>query len=348
MEPKKWILRGVGAYQRRRDLSWRRLPKFDVLPAGPDTAVYYVAPEERAASGGVRVIYRHVDELNALGIPAAVVHPHAGFRADWFKNDTRVVPAARLRLRQNDILVVPECYAPGLLDLPDDVRLVVFNQGPHHTFDRIRLRKDRPGSPYTDMAGLESILTVSDDGAALLRMAFPDVPVRTARNVVDKSVFHGAEDRRQRVVSYVPSRRSDELHQLLHLLNARAEFNSGEWELKPLHGLTEAGMADALRGSSIFLSLSHRDGFGLPPAEAMACGAYVVGHPGGGGTEFFDPAYCSPAHDNTQIMRAVVEAMAMPESQRRELAAKASARILGHYTADGLRADLTAFYGSLR
>ncbi|MGP5220318.1 glycosyltransferase [Arthrobacter rhombi] len=342
-----WVLDRIDDYQRSKDIKWRVPPKFHVYPENAAPAVYYLAPEEPAASGGIKVIYRHVDVLVSLGIVSAVVHPREGFRASWFSNETPVIPASDLQLRSNDILVVPECYAPGFEHLPTNVRIVVFNQGPHHTFDRIGLDPERPGAPYSQLPNLAAVLTVSNDGAELLRMTFPDTPVWTVRNVVDESVFYPIPERPRRNVAYVPSRRPDELSQLLHLLNARREFSTGEWSLTGLSGLTEIEMANALRRSSIFLSLSHRDGFGLPPAEAMACGAYVIGHPGGGGTEFFDPAYCSPAHDNTQIMRALLDTMSMPREQLQISGAKASASVLSHYSAEGLRTDLDAFYSGL-
>jgi Glycosyl transferases group 1 len=347
MDMKKWILGRIEGRRQARDLRWRQLPHLTVRTSTSEPSVYYLTPVEKSPSGGVKVIYRHVDELNALGIPAAVVHDRDRFRCEWFENRTRVVSASNLRLEKNDLLVLPECYGAGFGGVPPGVRVVVFNQGPHHTFDQVPLDPLSPGAPYADLVGLEGILTVSQDGSDLLRLAFPDVRVSIARNAIDERVFHPNEGVLSRRISYVPSRRTAEMQQLLHLLNARPEISGGTWQLSPLRGLTEMGMADALRDSAIFLSLSERDGFGLPPAEAMACGSYVVGYPGGGGREFFEPTYCSPAHSTTEVFLALIEAMHWPDPVRRELGAKASARILGHYTPEGLRADLLAFYGGL-
>src|SRR5690606_11273872 len=38
----------------------------------------------------------------------------------------------------------------------------------------------------------------------------------------------------------------------------------------------------------VFLSLSHREGLGLPPLEALACGCLVVGFTGYAGVEYFN------------------------------------------------------------
>jgi glycosyltransferase involved in cell wall biosynthesis len=343
----KQIRQGIEAYRWFRDRKRRRLPPLDVTRSAGASTVYYYAPSEPSPTGGMKVIYRHVDELNAMGISAAVVHDQEGFRCRWFENSTRVVSAKGLQLGHRDLLVVPEYYSTGLGTLPACIRLVVFNQGPHHTFDSVALDRGRPGDPYAGLKGLEGILTVSQDGADLLRLAFPDIAVSTARNVVDASVFHLPADLPSNCISYVPSRRPEELRELLHLLNTRREISSGSWELVALQGLSENGMASALRRSAVFLSLGERDGFGLPAAEAMGCGSYVVGYHGGGGEEFFDPSYCRPASSTTELFHALIDAMNLAPELRRELGAKASAAVLGRYTSEGLQADLAAFYGAV-
>ncbi|OIH83329.1 hypothetical protein BLJ79_14605 [Arthrobacter sp. UCD-GKA] len=106
-------------------------------------------------------------------------------------------------------------------------------------------------------------------------------------------------------------------------------------------------MGDILRRSSIFMSLSDRDGFGLPPAEAMATGCFVVGYAGGGGNEFFDAAYSRQVSDTTGMVREMLAAMNLSDREREEYGSKAAARIRNHYTQDGLRDDLDRFYGRI-
>src|SRR5947209_5016280 len=71
--------------------------------------VYYVAPDSDDPSGGMRVIYRHVDILNRHGIAAAVLHCRRGFRCSWFANETAVVYAEGLITDSaTDVIVFPE------------------------------------------------------------------------------------------------------------------------------------------------------------------------------------------------------------------------------------------------
>ncbi|WP_157157446.1 glycosyltransferase [Diaminobutyricimonas sp. LJ205] len=335
--------RTLEAIARMRAARRRALPRLSVGPATEVTSVYYLSPHGRQPSGGVRVIYRHVDLLNELGIPAAVLHEPEGFRHTWFANSTPTVSPRTINLRENDILVVPEYYGAGLRGRRPAVRTLVFNQGAYHTFDEISLSDSGRGAPYSGVDQLIGLITVSVDSAALLRYAFPDLPVHRARPVVDPTIFHPRTGPRRRALAYFPSRRPAERHQLMHLLRARGI----DWELVPIAGKGEAEVAALLQQCAIFLSFSERDGFGLPPAEAMASGCYVVGYPGGGGKEFFDPDYCTPVSDLLQFAQAIEDATGRELSDLAAAGERASRRVLADYSVDGLREDLRKLYEPL-
>ncbi|WP_134742396.1 glycosyltransferase [Nocardioides sp. 503] len=326
----------VGRYRSHRELRWRRVPSIRVHPARGTPTIYYLVPDVDTPHGGVRVAYRHVDLLNALGLRAAVLHTAPGFRATWFAHTTRVVDSQGLRFGADDLLVVPEVYGPSMRHLDPGIRVLVFNQGAYLTFDALDLDTTAPGSPYRDLGRLEGIMTVSRDSAELLAMSFPDVPVDVARPVVDGRLFHPGPVPDRRAFAYAPSRRPQERNQVLHMLRA---LGVG-WQPVPLTGMSEGQVAETLRRVPLFVSFSDRDGFGLPPAEAMACGAYVVGYPGGGGEEFFDPGYCSPVRSTAQLVRELQRVMALPLDTLAAAGRRASAAVLHRYHEDGLRADL--------
>ncbi|WP_341720442.1 glycosyltransferase [Micromonospora sp. FIMYZ51] len=313
--------------------------------------VYYLSPDDNRPSGGIRNLYRHVDLLNESGTAAAVLHSRADFRVDWFANDTPVVAAGQVTLGPADLLVVPEFYGPALGRLPAPARKLIFNQNAYRTFDEVSLDGTSAGAPYRDCPGIEALLTVSRDNVALLRHAFADLDVRLARVVVDDQVFHPPARPAPRRIGHMPRRRAIEQEQLLHILRARGVL--ADWELVPIDGMSEAQTAEALRGCAIFLSFSEREGFGLPPAEAMASGAYVVGFTGLGGRDFFDPRYCSPVAEGDLLGFAVAveQALRRYEEDPASLVAAGQAaadRIRAEYHPDGLRADLADIYRSYR
>lgn len=337
----------IRAASHSREVRWRRPPPLRMGTGSGHPVIYYLVPDLAAPSGGVRNMYRHVDALNELGMDAAVMHTRRGFRCDWFPHRTRVTSAAEVTIHADDILVVPECFAPGLDRLPADPRKVIFNQGAYHTFDYIPYATTAPGAPYAGVPNLVALLTVSEDSRALLRHTFPATPVHTARVVVDRAVFHPADPPGGRRIAYLTSRRPGEREQLLHTLRARGVLTG--WELVAIHGRTEAQTAELMRGSALFLSFSEREGFGLPPAEAMASGCYVVGYPGQGGKEFFDPEYCAPVPDSDILAFATaVEEVIGVYDEDRELLVKAgrlaSERVLARYSPDALRDDLRTCY----
>ncbi|HEV8377690.1 MAG TPA: glycosyltransferase, partial [Tepidisphaeraceae bacterium] len=59
------------------------------------------------------------------------------------------------------------------------------------------------------------------------------------------------------------------------------------WTIREINNLPEAQAAQILRESAIFMSFGHPEGFGLPPAEAMACATIVIGYDGRGGAEYW-------------------------------------------------------------
>lgn len=326
------------------------------LGRGPGSGrLLYLAPDNPRPSGGVRSIYRQVDVLRRLGADALVVHERPGFRAAWFDHDTPVLAARDAAVGPTDVLVVPEIYGPGLGSLPREPRKLVLNQGAYLTFDALPWPGAGAGDPYRGLAGLEGLLTVSEDSERLLRFAFPELPCLRVRNVVDPSVFHPSPGPRRPGpvrLACTSGRRPEDRTRLLHLL--RAHGTTDAFELRVLEGLSEAGVADALRESDVFLALGDREGFGMPPAEAMACGCYVVGFDGRGGREFFDPAYCRPVADGdllalAEAVDAVVRSWSECSEDLREAGRSASRAVLTRYSAEGLRADLAAvldFLGS--
>jgi hypothetical protein len=337
--------------RRKWAMRHRRLPKFSTTgQTAPVPTIYYFAPPEPTASGGVRNMYRHVDELNSLGFRAAVMHPKAGFRCTWFANDTAVVGTDTTPLHRNDILVMPEFYGPYLDTLPAGVNVVIFNQKAYDTFFFTPYESTPRGAPYAQLTGLRGLLTVSQDNAELLAYAFPDIDVKVARLVLDPTLFHPGTPRRPRRIAFTAHRRAAELEQLLHMLRSRGALAG--WELVPISGRTEQQTAEIMRSAPLFLSFSDREGFGLPPAEAMASGCYVIGFTGLAGREFFDPDHCTvvPDSDLLAFGRAVERVAAAYESDPdaiAKLGELASERVLARYTTAGLREDLEAFYRPL-
>lgn len=281
-----------------------------VIPAKNESAltptIYFFTPDTNTPAGGVLVIYRHVDLLNAAGIRAFVLHQRRGFRCTWFEHNTPVTDVRSTRVRRGDLLVVPEQDVCLLCKQPQGVRHVIFNQNSHLTWkwDGAQVIRHYINSP--DLAGA---IVVSDHNADMLRYAFGNLPVRRIHLGIDPMLFHFKEGPRTCRISYMPRRGSADAEKVLRLLSGRGVLNG--WEVVPLEGLTHAEVAEQLRTTRIFMAFTYQEGFGLPAAEAMACGNYVVGYHGFGGREFFLPEFSAPIEigDILSFARAVENAI---------------------------------------
>jgi Glycosyl transferases group 1 len=321
-------------------------PPLRVADHSRSATVHYLCPDLDRPSGGVRTIYRHVDILNKAGIAATVVHARDSFSCTWFDHDTRVTGARSVALSRQDVLVVPEWYGPGLQNLPAGPRIVIFNQNAYKTFARLD-DTAAPGAPYRDLPGLEAILVVSHDNADYVRFAFPELTTALVRDAIDPALFHLPECPPEQKIAWMPRRRADDARQVLRLLAAHGSLEG--WEVVTIEDRTEADTARLLRSCAIFLSFSAQEGFGLPPAEAMACGCYVVGFPGLGGREYFDSTFSCPIEDGDVL--AFAKATAGVLSEDRAILAtrgrRASEYVLARYSLDGQRDDLLAFFGTM-
>ena len=334
----------------RADTRARQLPRLLVspVPPGRPPMIWYLCPDTDVPRGGVRVIYRHVDLLNSVGIPASVIHVRAGFSCTWFAHETAVMSAADVVLSAEDILVVPEYYGPSLPDLPVGLRVVIFNQNTYRTF--AGCGAVTAWRRYARSESLAAIVVVSQDNAEYARYAFPGTRVARVRDSVDGKLFQPAGDPPGHTIGYMPRRRGEDARQVLDLLEIRGCTEN--WEIVRIEGKTEEQTAAILRACSIFLSFSEQEGFGMPPAEAMASGCYVVGFAGLGGREFFQPDICIPVEEGNILAFAQATERAMADFDKdpqeiRDRGLAASELIRSRYSPRAQLDELAAFYGSL-
>jgi hypothetical protein len=245
--------------------------------------IYVFCPDDNNPWGGIRKLYRHVDVLHGHGWPAAILHKQPGFRCTWFANQTPVAYAGHAAVGASDFVVVPEVYGPNIKAMFPGVRKVVFNQNCYLTFSGFPPNLPEGDMPYAHSDVLAAFV-VSQDSQEYLRYAFPQLQVYRLRYSIDPELFH-ANTPKQQQIAFMPRKQGEDVIQVLNILRARRALAG--FTLMPIHQKTEAEAAAQLRAARIFLSFGHPEGFGLPPAEAMACGCITIGYHGGGGREFF-------------------------------------------------------------
>lgn len=266
--------------------------------------ILVLTPDTDGTVGGVKIHYQVVDALNAAGREAAIVHGRDGFRCSWFANQTSVLAAGDVRLRGDDIVVVPEEWVHLIAELPPSITKVVFNQNAYTTF--LWEQPWHVVKEAYERDDVNRVVTVSSDNLEYLQYAFPSVSTGKIRYMIDPTVFYGGVAK-TRSVAYMPRRRADEASEVMALASVRGALKG--WEVVPIVGRSEADTASLLRSASVFLSFSLREGFGLPPAEALACGCVVVGFHGFGGRDIGDDPLWVPEGDVVAFARTLEEVL---------------------------------------
>jgi len=256
--------------------------------------LYFICPYESRPVGGIKQIYRQVDILNKAGLEAFVVHPNEGDRCEWFQNETKIIYNSKIfdELHQRKskslkkrfkkifsnadlsegILVIPEIFGANISKISYDNNFVIFNQNCFYTFNGFSLFKEVNEYPYNSKKHLGTIVVSANSKDKKLRVA------------------------------YMPRKLEEDVNQVIQILKARNSI--GNWEFTPIDNKSEEEVALILKESAIFLSFNHREGFGLPPLEALACGCVVIGYTGQGGKEYFENTF-SYAIENGDIFNFV-------------------------------------------
>jgi glycosyl transferase family 1 len=249
-----------------------------------------LCPEWLKPAGGVRKLYRHVDVLRSHGFDAYISHHQAGFRCNWFENNTPILYPPDCFPRMFDILVVPEIYSWDISHQTPGVPKVIFNQNAYQTFDRVTPETRNDPAPYT-REDVFATIVVSEDSRQYLHYAFPNHRLLRIRYAVDGQVFR-YEPRKRLQIAYMPRKIPYEATQVLSILEARGALAGVN--VAKIEDMTEAQAAAVLRESLIFLSFAVEEGWSLPPMEAMACGCIAIGYDGRGGREYFTGEFGFP------------------------------------------------------
>ena len=303
--------------------------------------IFFITPDINSAAGGIKQLYRQVDILNKNGFETLILHKEKGFRCSWFKNDTKVAyhfqriqdienflkkgsekrsfiktiisfrnltaiffKLDRLKNRykfkevifeKEDVIVFPEIYAKAIDEIFLENKKVIYNQNCYYTFRGCDYIEE--SSPYLN-ENIKAIIVASEDAINYANYGFSSIPLYRVKYGIDEKVFAYSEGKKKQI-AFMPRKLNEDVVQVINLLNFRKILNG--WTFKIIDKMDEHQVANALKESAFFLSFNHREGFGMPPAEAMACGCVVVGYAGNGGKEFFKNDFSYPIEDRDVV-----------------------------------------------
>lgn len=262
--------------------------------------IYVLSPDNNNASGGIKILYRHVDVLNKNGYSASVLHQNKGFRCTWFNNSSKVDYLEDVQIKDEDFLVIPEIFGPNIYNLSslkqisNNAKKVIFNQNCRYTFlgqsiDSVTAHGFK--LPYVDSEQYVATMVVSDDSADYISSIFPQQKVFRIHNAINTDTFTYKEVQTPQIC-FMPRKHADDAMQVLGALNLRGALTG--IKIMPIDNMNEQQVAETMKNSLFFLSFGYPEGCPLPPAEAMACGCVVIGYDGFGGREYFKPELSFP------------------------------------------------------
>lgn len=262
--------------------------------------IYVLSPDNNNASGGIKILYRHVDVLNNNGYKASILHQNKGFRCTWFSNNTKIKYLSDVQIKDNDFLVIPEIFGPNIYSLSklpqisQKAKKVIFNQNCRYTFLGQNLESVISPEftlPYSNNNEYVATMVVSDDSTEYIKSIFPEQEVYRIHNAINVDTFTYKEAQSPQIC-FMPRKHAEDALQVLGILNLRGLLKN--IDVIAIDNMKEKQVAEAMKNSMFFLSFGYPEGCPLPPAEAMACGCVVIGYDGFGGREYFRPEFSFP------------------------------------------------------
>lgn len=265
-------------------------------------------PDIQRPIGGVKQVHRLAEVLIDLGREATLIQDSADFHPGWFYSSVPAIDKSRLLKSSlldpaRDVVVLPETFVSQLPAYLPGIPKLIFNQNGSYTFNLGR--QDCSLDPRQVLRlyrhkDVRAVLCVSEHDRCLLAGGIAPRSDRVHRlvNAIETDLFcpAGAKNRQ---IAYMPRKRAaSEAAIVTALLETQPWFQG--WRLVPIEGRPQVEVAHILRQSLVFLALSQREGFGLPLAEAAACGCQLIGYSGLGGTEVFALA---AAHGSGEVVR---------------------------------------------
>jgi hypothetical protein len=238
-----------------------------------------------------------------------------------------------ITIQSDDVFIFPEVLGPRITEILKENKKVIYNQGAYQTFFHYHLNLKDSTTAYLNKDLLATIVN-SENAKEYIEHAFPKMNVQRVRYGIDSKNFYLSGTKKKKI-AFMPRRLRVDLVQVINILKFRGVLSN--WELVEIHNMNEQQVADNLRECALFLSFSINEGFGMPPAEAMACGCIVVGYSGKGGREFFKEDFCYPIEDRdvltyAQTLEKVIKEYENDDKPFIEKGRKASEFILSEYS----------------
>ena len=240
-------------------------------------AIRYMLRAFPEPSGGCHQTRRHVKMLVDAGYDAAIVTNDLS-DAHFYNMDIPTFLETEYKITSNDILVIPEGWHRHFKNLKQTpAQKICFCQNHYYVH-----RGFAPGQNF-DTFDVKTVLCCSRIVANHIERYYGMKDVCVIPCGIDLPA--SAPDRKHLNITFMP-RKSGADALVIQDIFRRKNPDLAHIRWVSVDKRSHAEAIKILSETAIFLSLSHREGFGLPPIEAMSLRTLVVGFHGDGGREY--------------------------------------------------------------
>lgn len=263
--------------------------------------------------GGVKVMLQHCLLLQEMGFRAQPLRL-GSYEGNFFGYPIQSVPISQvsLKLGEYDVVVCPEINPSAALQFQGGQK-VMFVQNWVHLYESNMFPKEQIFGTYIEN-GFSKVMSCSRFLLGKLNRE-SEKDLFLVRNFIDLSCFKRDDSlRRPGRVLALPRKKPQDLDKIMRLLEDE------NFEFRLVDSLSQAELIKEYQAADVFLATGYPEGFGLPPLEAMACGAAVVGFTGGGAGEFMrdgETALVASDGDCEEAARKLKQLLRDPELKER-------------------------------
>ncbi len=243
--------------------------------------VYLLGPTT-APFGGFATIYRHVEILNTHGF-TAFVGLETKQTIDFYGSTAPLfIHGGHLHIQPGDVFVIPEVY-------PHAVKALLGTPARRMMFCQNQYTLPFASDPQAGIAefGVHGVIASSQAVCDFFRDVYGVKGLPLLPYAIDPARFRCSRSKK-RQIALMPRKLPQDASFIESVFKRRhARYADVKW--LPIDGLAQQDAARLMGESACFLSLSHKESFGLPPLEAMACDCLVAGFHGDGGREYMTP-----------------------------------------------------------
>lgn len=243
--------------------------------------IVYVAPRPGSNTGGNKIIFRHVEALQALGYDAVVRSPAPLAPPTWFSHTAAMEDTSR-PIDDDDILVIAEdaqIVLSRCAKRPN--RKVIFCQNTY-----AMAGNGFASLPNDVRANYRTFMACNTGVAGFIARYFDYETISVVPAFADDRIFRPAP--KGPVIACTPRKRPAE-YKAIRYMFARLYTGPTLWTWEALETATEFDTAAAMGRASLFLSLARMEAHSITILEAMASQCLIAGFTGIGPREYTTP-----------------------------------------------------------